>query len=599
MYMGNTDFRYVKNGYEMPSENYCDQPRAVKAENGAWVCVLTTGTGVEGQRGQHIVCNASTDYGKTWTHISDVEPADGPEASYAVLLKAPGGRLFCFYNHNSDDLRYVLGDPAVFPGGKVSRVDSQGHFVFKFSDDHGATWSDKRYDIPIRTTEIDKNNPYRGKIKYFWNVGNAFLYEGTAYVPLTKVGGFGRGFFIPDEGVLLCCENFNGTSPPETFIWTTRPDGDAGLRAPAGGGLVSEEHNYAVLSDGSFYSVYRTTDGLAACAYSRDKGRSWPAPAWKRYADGRLMRNPRGPNFCWKCENGKYLYWYYNNGSNGYGGKGYSGRNPVWLAGGVETDSPDGKVILWSQGEILLYDDDPAVGMGYPDLLEQGGRYFVTETDKHTARIHEIPSEFLENLWNRHETDKCKKGLIGEWTESNGKMQMPVLPDLHITKNHSSNNCRTGFTIDIQVEITEPAPGTVIFDSRDAEGAGILISINENASAGIQISDNKCRSSWSSDAGTLKPGLRSVAFIIDNGPKLIIPVIDGIACDGNGKRIFGYGRYNTWLSGANGADEAIIGAGKIRVKNVRIYGRALMITELIGNHRHDINNLNKKTEVKK
>ena len=59
------DPRDINNGYKIPSEGYCDQPYIVKTEDGAWLCVMTTGRGIEGECGQHIVATRSTDQGKT------------------------------------------------------------------------------------------------------------------------------------------------------------------------------------------------------------------------------------------------------------------------------------------------------------------------------------------------------------------------------------------------------------------------------------------------------------------------------------------------------------------------------------------------------
>ena len=81
--------RDITTGWEIPSENYCDQPYIVKTDDGAWLCAITTGHGCEGVRGQHVVSMRSTDMGRTWSKPVDVEPGDGPEASYAVLLKVP------------------------------------------------------------------------------------------------------------------------------------------------------------------------------------------------------------------------------------------------------------------------------------------------------------------------------------------------------------------------------------------------------------------------------------------------------------------------------------------------------------------------------
>ena len=110
--------------------------------------------------GQHIISTRSTDYGKTWSTPVGVEPANGPEASYAVMLKVPSGRVYVFYNHNTDNLRELKGDNPPYKDGIARRVDSFGHFVFKYSDDHGRTWSAKRHEIPQRDFEIDCKNVY-------------------------------------------------------------------------------------------------------------------------------------------------------------------------------------------------------------------------------------------------------------------------------------------------------------------------------------------------------------------------------------------------------------------------------------------------------
>jgi hypothetical protein len=263
------DPRNIRNGLEIPTETYCDQPYVVQTNDGAWLCVLTTGVGREGQSGQHVVTLRSTDRGQTWSAPVDVEPADGPEASYAVLLKAPpdtplAGRVYCFYNHNTDNVREAIADRASFPDGLCRRVDSLGHFVFKVSDDGGRSWSAQRYEVPQRDFEIDHENPYGGSLKFFWNVGKAFIHGGAAYVPLHKVGGFGHGFFTRSEGVLLQSRDLFAVSDPSQATWETLPDGEVGLRAPPGGGPIAEEQSTVVLSDGSFYCVYRTIDGHPA-----------------------------------------------------------------------------------------------------------------------------------------------------------------------------------------------------------------------------------------------------------------------------------------------------------------------------------------------
>src|SRR5512134_714903 len=119
------DGRNIRTGWEVPSETYADQPYVVTTGDGAWLCILTTGPGREGTKGQHVVSSRSTDQGRTWSRLVAVEPADGPEASYAVLLKIPSGRVYAFYNHNTDNLRQVKGDDPPYKEGRCTRVDTQ------------------------------------------------------------------------------------------------------------------------------------------------------------------------------------------------------------------------------------------------------------------------------------------------------------------------------------------------------------------------------------------------------------------------------------------------------------------------------------------
>ena len=83
------DPRNVLNGLVIPDEGYCDQPYVVVTRDGNWLCTLTTGPGLEGQRGQHIVSTISTDKGRTWSPPVDIEPSSEREASWVVPLVTP------------------------------------------------------------------------------------------------------------------------------------------------------------------------------------------------------------------------------------------------------------------------------------------------------------------------------------------------------------------------------------------------------------------------------------------------------------------------------------------------------------------------------
>ncbi|MCX6933880.1 MAG: sialidase family protein, partial [Verrucomicrobia bacterium] len=131
------NWRNIASGWTIPDEDYADQPYIVKADDGAWVCVITTADGHEGATSQHVVATRSTDFGRTWSPLIAIEPSGPPESSYVTVLKTSAGRLYAFYNYNKDNLRAVKRTDGVME----KRVDTLGYFVFKYSDDHGKTWS--------------------------------------------------------------------------------------------------------------------------------------------------------------------------------------------------------------------------------------------------------------------------------------------------------------------------------------------------------------------------------------------------------------------------------------------------------------------------
>lgn len=596
-----TDERNIRLGREIPTLSYADQPYIVQTDDGAWLCAVTTGTGHEGAPGQNVATQRSADQGRTWSEPVFVEPLGGPETSYAVMLKVPSGRIYIFYNHNTDNIREIPMDRGPgLPPGVCRRVDSLGYYVFKYSDDGGRSWSEQRYPVPVREMEIDRLNPFQGRVRYFWNVGKPLIHEGVAYLSLHKVGGIGEGFFTSSEGVLLRCEEIVTELDPAQFRWETLPQGDAGLRTPPGGGTIAEEQSYVVLSDGTFYSIYRTIDGHPACAYSRDRGRHWTTPRYETFADGRPMKHPRAANFVWKCENGKYLYWFHNHGGRFIGEHprvrsiAYDDRNPVWLCGGVEVDGPDGQEIRWSQPEIVLYDDDPYVRISYPDLIEEGGEYFLTETQKEVARLHPLDSTLLESLWSQlSDPQPAEDGILLALPPTDaampGSCTLPALPAFTARDttrlDYGSRDLRQGFSLDLWLRLDSLEAGQVILDNRDDEGRGFCLQTTPRQTLELILHDGRSESRWDCDPGWLEAGKRHhVAAIVDGGPKVIMFVVDGRLCDGGGARQFGWGRFNPHYRGPSGNSTLLVGSSlRGEVLSLRIYGRALRTSEAIGN----------------
>jgi len=574
------DPRLISGGSIIPDENYADQPYVVIMKDSNWLCVLTTGQGVEGRPGQHIVSTISKDKGKTWSPLIDIEPANGPEASWVMPLIVPSGRVYVFYTYNRDNLREIKSNHQ----NNTKRVDTMGAYMFKFSDDNGRSWSKERYEIPMRKMRIDRENYHNGEVMFFWGVGKPIIVEKPspyAIFGFAKVGRWGQpGTMIESEGCFLRSDNILTERDPAKIRWTLLPDGDQGLRSPKG--PVSDEANLVSLSDGALYATYRTIDGYNAAAYSRDRGHTWTPSAFAEYTPGgRKIKHPRAANFVRKFSNGKYLLWFHNHGGDaahspewtnnptGY----YRNRNPAWILGGIERSGH----IYWSQPEILLYDDDPAVRISYPDFVENGGRFFVTETQKEVARVHEIDKALLDAVWNQHTVKTvARDGLAVEWAPAKGA-QLDV------------SAIGANFTVDLWVRFKELTAGQVLFDSKDASGKGVVLATGDRFNLTLTMHDGRqeavAESDWGTHSGTLRTGVwQHVAVVVDAGPRIVSFIIDGEFNDGGSTRQYGWTRFPRDLGNPNGRSQATIGKGVIGELSVlRIYNRYLRTSEVVGN----------------
>ena len=99
-----TDLRNITTGLPIPKEHYCDQPYVVVREDGAWVVCLTTGSGIEGETGQHVISSISYDKGKSWSEPVDIESAESPESSWVMPYLTEYGRFYAFYVFNKPNI---------------------------------------------------------------------------------------------------------------------------------------------------------------------------------------------------------------------------------------------------------------------------------------------------------------------------------------------------------------------------------------------------------------------------------------------------------------------------------------------------------------
>ena len=580
------DPRNIADGWDIPRENYSDQPYVVITKDGNWLCVLTTGIGVEGNAGQHIIATISTDKGRTWSKPVDIEPPNGPEASWVMPLATPSGRVYAFYTYNFDNLRFdTKSNSPVF----AKRVDTIGAYAYKYSDDYGKSWSKERYYIPMRKMRIDRENPYHGERLYFWGVGKPIITRHGAMFGFAKVGRWGvPGGMMMSQGCVMHSPNLLTEADPKKIKWNLFPDGDEGLHAPRG--PVSDETNLVELSDGSLYATYRTIDGYNCHAYSRDAGHTWTPPAYATYSPtGRRIKHPRAANFVKKFSNGKYLLWFHNHGGESVLERQwdyYQDRNPAWILGGIERNG----MMYWSEPEILLYDVSPKVKTSYPDFVEDQGEFYVTETIKTHARVHHIDRSLLEGLWNQAENRAVAgRGLLV--TADEGQLK----PNGTITMPKFSSLMAGGFTIEFSVRLREMTKEQVFLDARDAQGKGIAITTSDFSTYRLTMNDGTRTFVWDSDAGTgpgtMKVGeWQHVAFIVDGGPKIVSVVVDGVFNDGGPLRDYGWGRFDPTTGDVNGALTAKVATEVLgEMKLLRMYNRYLRTSEVVGNWRAGLN----------
>lgn len=553
------DPRNLRAGLPIPDEGYCDQPYVVITKDGHWLCTMTTGPGREGQKGQHVVATITADRGRSWSKLIDIEPSAGPEASWIVPLLVPSGRVYGFYTYNGDRVDTLRGKPC--------RADVHGWYVYKYSDDHGRTWSE-RHRVPLRVTACDRGNDWQGQVQIFWGIDKPNTFGGDAVWAFTKLGKY---MLELGEGWVWRSDNILSESDPAKLHWQLLPLGDHGIRR-AEFGSVQEEHNLVPLSDGSLYCVYRTGLGFPCHTYSRDGGRTWTTPEPMTYTPGgRKFKTPRACPMVWRTREGKYLFWFHNN--TGKGPNFWMGRNPVWIAGGLEKDGH----LHWSQPEILLFDPDPRVGMSYPDLIEQDGEYWVTETQKTIARVHPVDKTLLDGLWSQGERKTvAQQGLLLQTGPQAASGALALPKALNLAES-------SGLTVEAWVRFDDLRAGQVIVDGRTAEGHGLALLTGEQGTVRIELSDGHAKAACHTDPGLLKPKtLHHLVAIADSGPKVLSFVVDGLLCDGGDADIAGWTRFPPELGDVSGSRSLRLAQGlRGELRRLRVYDRYLRTSEAV------------------
>jgi len=219
-----TDWRGIRNGLEIPTVNYADQPHVARLDNGTWLCTLTTGSGDEGKPGQFVAVTLSSDRGHTWSPLRPLEDPEGPESAYSTPLVTPSGRVYVFYNYN--------GEKAIVAREGL-RLELTGDAVHKesvpFSYRPQLCWQGKGLTVDIRA-----------------RFGS--LTPGQVLLDSRNEDGAGFWISLNDHGVPRT--NIRASDGAE-FGW----DADAGMI------LAGKEHRIAFVLDGAARIVSVIVDG--------------------------------------------------------------------------------------------------------------------------------------------------------------------------------------------------------------------------------------------------------------------------------------------------------------------------------------------------
>ena len=207
----------------------------------------------------------------------------------------------------------------------------------------------------------------------------------------------------------------------------------------------------------------------------------------------------------------------------------------------------------WSQPEILLYDPDPNMRMSYPDLIEQDGRYWVTETQKTVARVHELDKTLLEGLWSQGSVKTvAREGLLGEFAP--GKTKLPGTIDL---------GRDGGVSLDLWITLDKDSTGSRWSTRATPTAGGSYCRPPSTAPCGSSSSTAGRRRRGSAIPGLITAGKQHhVVAIVDAGPKIITFVVDGRLCDGGHARQYGWGRYEGELGDVTGSGEVTVARGR-------------------------------------
>jgi hypothetical protein len=156
-------------------------------------------------------------------------------------------------------------------------------------------------------------------------------------------------------------------------------------------------------------------------------------------------------------------------------------------------------------------------------------------------------------------------------------------------------------SVDCWVRFADLEAGQVVLDARNPQGVGFALRTTERGTVELVLRGatasgdhgdlDVAETSWDTDPGLFGDHQwHHLAAVVDNGPKIISFVVDGIFCDGGAHRPVGWARYSSEL-------QSLPTSGSLRLApslhgdlgGVRVYSRHLRTSEAVANWRAEAN----------
>ncbi|MGB8859472.1 MAG: sialidase family protein [Ilumatobacteraceae bacterium] len=572
----------------------------------------------EGGPGLRLLSTRSTDRGRTWTQLAQIdEPTRQSHDGYQLVHRRDDGseRIVVFYGWNVGSHYPPGADPSLTPILRTDMQLDEGYWC-RVSDDGGRSWGAQRYCVPVRRTAIDRDNPWGGATMGMFLCDKPSVIDGAVYMAFQKTRD-GAGETPGSEVFFLRSRNLLHVDLADA-TWETLPDGDRGLQAPDGELALGEEPHIMAVSDalpGRLFSLWRAETGKLAAAYTDDGGHTWGAPFWLTYeglplgtGGVQLVKNPRGSITPYRMRRpsptggAEFVMLFYNNGHTER--LGYTGRRVYWLTVGRGDDNG---TIRWSQPEIGLYWDgtgfegrpgwnpDWAIvdGPGYPDWMELADDTLAcVESNKLAVRYHEMDRRLLQYLRVQPELSLLPvEGRVIDWHADEPTPPGMVLPDLR---------SGAGFTLSVQFRGTRMAVlrqrmlvaaytnataalGEEPTDERITKG--YEIAVNDAGEIELFVTDGfgatmRHATGTAASAALWDGRDHVVSFIVDGGPKVVSVVVDERLDDG-GEGPQGWAFVPTDLGEVGGAELLVAPDFGGVLSRFVLFDRALLTSEAI------------------